>query len=74
MASSSSNSQNGDSLRKSIGERNDKVVDLGPDQFWTKITRHSGDEKSYVVVLCGDLIRDRTGDRTILLYVQTIFN
>lgn len=74
--SSTSSSQNNDSLRKSIGEKNDKVVDLSPEAFWKKIVPQSAgsDEISSVVVLCGDLIRDRTGDKTILLYVQRISN
>jgi|SRR6266496_2560206 len=63
ITSPTSNSQNDDSLRKSIGEKNDKVVDLGPEAFWKIVAQSAGsDEISYVVVLCGDLIRDRTGD------------
>jgi len=34
---SNSNPQNSDSLHKSIEEKNDKVVDLNPKEFWKKI-------------------------------------
>jgi hypothetical protein len=76
VMSSTSSSQNDDSLRKSIGEQNERVVNLDADGFWKKIDTPSAGsgEISYVVVLCGDFIRDLTRDTTNSLYLQTISN
>jgi hypothetical protein len=74
LMSLNSNSESDNNLRKSIGEKNDKVVDLSPKKFWTVVSQPAGSgEKSCVVVLCGDLIRDRVGDNTVLLYIQRMF-
>lgn len=76
VTSSTSNSENGDSLRKSIGEQNDRVVNLSAEGFWKEIPAPSADsgELSIVVVLCGDFIRDLTRDETNSSYLQTISN